>query len=47
MSGPESQKPDDRLLDEWLAGEGAVLDAYRSAAQEGAPAALDAAILAA
>lgn len=47
MSGPESQKPDDRLLDEWLAGEGAVRDAYRATAQERAPSVLDAAILAA
>lgn len=45
MSGPEAQKPDDQLLDEFLAGEGAVRAAYRDAAQPQAPAHLDAAIL--
>ena len=45
MSGPESIKPDDHLLDEFLAGQGAVRAAYRESANEQAPAHLDAAIL--
>ncbi len=45
MSGPESMKPDDQLLDEFLAGQGAVRERYRAMAQEQAPAHLDAAIL--
>lgn len=45
MSGPESSKPDDQLLDDFLAGQGAVREAYRAMAQEQAPAQLDASIL--
>lgn len=45
MSGPESMKPDDQLLDEFLAGQGAVRGTYRAMALEQAPAHLDAAIL--
>lgn len=45
MFGPESSKPDDQLLDEFLAGQGAVRSAYRESAKEQAPAHLDAAIL--
>ncbi len=45
MSGPESIKPDDHLLDEFLAEQGAVRETYRSMAQEQAPVHLDAAIL--
>ena len=45
MSGPESQSPDDRLLEEFLAGQGAMRERYRAMAQEQAPAHLDAAIL--
>lgn len=45
MSGPETQQPDDQLLTEFLAGEGAVRAAYREVAQQQAPAHLDAAIL--
>ncbi|MES2885230.1 MAG: hypothetical protein V4709_10525 [Pseudomonadota bacterium] len=45
MSGPESVKPDDQLLDEFLAGRGVVRETYRAMAQEQAPAHLDAAIL--
>ncbi len=45
MSGPESNKPDDQLLDEFLAGQGAVRETYRAAAQERAPAHLDDGIL--
>lgn len=45
MSGPESIKPDDQLLDEFLAEQGAVRESYRAMAQEQAPAHLDAAIL--
>ncbi len=45
MSGPEAPKPDDRLLDEFLAGQGAVRESYRAVAQQQPPPALDAAIL--
>ena len=45
MSGPESLKPDDRLLEEFLAGEGAVRAAYHETASARPPPALDAAIL--
>lgn len=45
MSGPESSKPDDQLLDEFLAGQGAVRAVYRESASERAPAHLDAVIL--
>lgn len=45
MSGPESIKPDDHLLDEFLAEQGAVRETYRAMAQEQAPTHLDAAIL--
>lgn len=45
MSGPESLPPDDRLLDEFLSGQGAVRETYRAMAQEQAPVHLDAAIL--
>lgn len=45
MSGPEAQKPDDQLLAEFLAEQGAVRETYRAMAQEQAPAHLDAAIL--
>ncbi|MDO9453071.1 MAG: hypothetical protein Q7J29_09435 [Stagnimonas sp.] len=45
MSGPESMKPDDQLLDEFLAEQGAVRETYRALAKEQAPAHLDAAVL--
>jgi len=46
MSGLDPVKPDDRSLDEFLRGEGPVAGAYRAAAGERPPAALDATILA-
>lgn len=45
MSGPDPQRPDDRLLDEFLAGRSEVSRAYRAASDDTAPPALDAAVL--
>ncbi|MES2491475.1 MAG: hypothetical protein V4607_16945 [Pseudomonadota bacterium] len=47
MSGPEQtpQKPDDRELEDFLAGRGKVREVYRANAQEQSPAAMDEAIL--
>lgn len=45
MSGLKSNEPDDQLLDEFLAGQGAVRETYLATAQEQAPAHLDAAVL--
>lgn len=45
MSGLDANKPDDQLLEEFLAGQGAVRTAYRDTAKPEPPAALDAAIL--
>ena len=45
MSGPDSQRPDDHLLDEFLAGRSAVSKPYRAASDETAPPEMDAAVL--
>ncbi|PTU33060.1 hypothetical protein [Stenotrophobium rhamnosiphilum] len=47
MSGPEQtpQKPDDRELEDFLAGRGKVREVYRANAQEQSPTAVDEAIL--
>jgi hypothetical protein len=45
MSGPDPQSPDDRLLDEFLAGHSEVSQAYRAASDDTAPAALDSAVM--
>lgn len=45
MSGPEKQKPDDSLLEEFLTGDGEVLRVYREQARAVAPPALDEPVL--
>lgn len=47
MSGPDQtpQKPDDRELEDFLAGRGPLRETYRAASQEKSPSALDDAIL--
>ncbi|HSW14808.1 MAG TPA: hypothetical protein VLI06_18330 [Solimonas sp.] len=45
MTGPDSHKPDDSLLEDFLAGRSRVGKAYREAAQESAPPEIDQAIL--
>lgn len=46
MSGPEHLPPDDRELEEFLAGQGPQLARYRAASRECPPSALDARVLA-
>lgn len=45
MSGPDPQRPDDRLLDEFLAGRSEVSRAYRAACDDTAPPTLDSAVM--
>jgi len=45
MSGPEARKPDDAMLEEFLAGDGRLVRAYRSGENPTAPPALDDVIL--
>lgn len=45
MTGPERKPPDDQLLDDFLAGRGPVSQAYRDAAHDTTPPALDQAVL--
>lgn len=45
MSGPDPQRPDDTLLDDFLEGRSEVSRAYRAVSDDTAPPALDAAVL--